>query len=143
DHVRRQLFLFLQAEDGIRDRNVTGVQTCALPISKTQPVERSRVISFIPMFVASVAFWALFQQQFTVLAIYSDQRLDRTLGGWEMPAKWVQFINQLFIIIFDAVFATQWSKLGDRKPSMTHKLVLTIICYGDVSLVLLMLSGST
>src|SRR5699024_559278 len=24
---------FLQAEDGIRDRNVTGVQTCALPIS--------------------------------------------------------------------------------------------------------------
>src|SRR5699024_11697020 len=27
------LFLFFfQAEDGIRDRNVTGVQTCALPI---------------------------------------------------------------------------------------------------------------
>src|SRR5699024_11703211 len=25
--------LFFQAEDGIRDRNVTGVQTCALPIS--------------------------------------------------------------------------------------------------------------
>src|SRR5207249_6495339 len=27
------LFFFFQAEDGIRDRNVTGVQTCALPIS--------------------------------------------------------------------------------------------------------------
>src|SRR5699024_11339014 len=27
------LILFFQAEDGIRDRNVTGVQTCALPIS--------------------------------------------------------------------------------------------------------------
>src|SRR5699024_12001122 len=26
-------FFFCQAEDGIRDRNVTGVQTCALPIS--------------------------------------------------------------------------------------------------------------
>src|SRR5699024_12098034 len=26
---------FFQAEDGIRDRNVTGVQTCALPISLT------------------------------------------------------------------------------------------------------------
>src|SRR5699024_260677 len=25
-------FFFVQAEDGIRDRNVTGVQTCALPI---------------------------------------------------------------------------------------------------------------
>src|SRR5438067_7378181 len=27
------VFFFFQAEDGIRDRNVTGVQTCALPIS--------------------------------------------------------------------------------------------------------------
>src|SRR5207249_9671646 len=30
-----QLYFFFQAEDGIRDRNVTGVQTCALPISGT------------------------------------------------------------------------------------------------------------
>src|SRR5207248_5881934 len=28
-------FFFFQAEDGIRDRTVTGVQTCALPISRT------------------------------------------------------------------------------------------------------------
>src|SRR5437667_8100879 len=27
-----ELFFFFQAEDGIRDRDVTGVQTCALPI---------------------------------------------------------------------------------------------------------------
>src|SRR5207249_5479516 len=30
-------FFFFQAEDGIRDRNVTGVQTCALPISRRRP----------------------------------------------------------------------------------------------------------
>src|SRR5699024_11403769 len=29
------VFFFFQAEDGIRDRNVTGVQTCALPIFDT------------------------------------------------------------------------------------------------------------
>src|SRR5205823_11575191 len=28
-------FFFFQAEDGIRDKLVTGVQTCALPISST------------------------------------------------------------------------------------------------------------
>src|SRR5699024_2394206 len=28
-----RFLFFFQAEDGIRDRNVTGVQTCALPIS--------------------------------------------------------------------------------------------------------------
>ena len=30
-------FFFFQAEDGIRDRLVTGVQTCALPISSNLP----------------------------------------------------------------------------------------------------------
>src|SRR5699024_11795933 len=30
--VDLRVCLFFQAEDGIRDRNVTGVQTCALPI---------------------------------------------------------------------------------------------------------------
>src|SRR5699024_11468323 len=30
--LRSVRFFFFQAEDGIRDRNVTGVQTCALPI---------------------------------------------------------------------------------------------------------------
>src|SRR5258707_15810155 len=30
-----ELFFFFQAEDGIRDIGVTGVQTCALPISVT------------------------------------------------------------------------------------------------------------
>src|SRR2546425_1807305 len=29
----RVVFFFFQAEDGIRDKLVTGVQTCALPIS--------------------------------------------------------------------------------------------------------------
>src|SRR2546430_8941565 len=34
--ITAQRFLFFQAEDGIRDLTVTGVQTCALPISHTQ-----------------------------------------------------------------------------------------------------------
>ena len=29
-------FFFFQAEDGIRDTSVTGVQTCALPISQRE-----------------------------------------------------------------------------------------------------------
>src|SRR3712207_3796848 len=36
---RYECFFFFQAEDGIRDIGVTGVQTCALPISKFLGVE--------------------------------------------------------------------------------------------------------
>src|SRR5437773_5977470 len=35
-------FFFFQAEDGIRDRDVTGVQTCALPISQLEKLIRKR-----------------------------------------------------------------------------------------------------
>src|SRR3712207_7151343 len=35
-HNMQNLFLFFQAEDGIRDIGVTGVQTCALPIYATK-----------------------------------------------------------------------------------------------------------
>src|SRR2546430_8300995 len=33
--IMPRIFFFFQAEDGIRDLTVTGVQTCALPISYT------------------------------------------------------------------------------------------------------------
>src|SRR2546427_6958865 len=36
--VARIVFFFFQAEDGIRDLTVTGVQTCALPISLVRPL---------------------------------------------------------------------------------------------------------
>src|SRR5439155_11940415 len=36
------LFFFFQAEDGIRDGHVTGVQTCALPISSRARISAMR-----------------------------------------------------------------------------------------------------
>src|SRR2546426_7508159 len=36
----RGMFFFFQAEDGIRDYKVTGVQTCALPISHARRARR-------------------------------------------------------------------------------------------------------
>src|SRR5699024_12061105 len=48
DHrVTIYIVFFFQAEDGIRDRNVTGVQTCALPISLHKPADvRQFALSF-------------------------------------------------------------------------------------------------
>src|SRR5207302_7055975 len=39
-------FFFFQAEDGIRDFHVTGVQTCALPISASFLIQSSLTPSF-------------------------------------------------------------------------------------------------
>src|SRR6476620_10656558 len=39
-------FFFFQAEDGIRDIGVTGVQTCALPIASGPQAKRTSAIQF-------------------------------------------------------------------------------------------------
>ena len=42
-HQARRACFFFQAEDGIRDIGVTGVQTCALPISVSTPDIKSAI----------------------------------------------------------------------------------------------------
>ncbi|GAA1029319.1 hypothetical protein GCM10009557_17430 [Virgisporangium ochraceum] len=104
-------------------------------------VERQRVVAFIPLFVASAAFWSLYQQQFTVVTIYSDTRLDRDLFGWEMPVSWVQSINPVFIIVLAGVFAALWTRLGDRQPSTPVKFAAGTITMGVAFLLFLPLAG--
>src|SRR3989441_6540523 len=40
------MFFFFQAEDGIRDKLVTGVQTCALPISFLDGIQQWAVVGY-------------------------------------------------------------------------------------------------
>src|SRR5262249_56240181 len=47
------VFFFFQGEDGIRDWSVTGVQTCALPIS----LERLDIVEFVPNVIRAARFF--------------------------------------------------------------------------------------
>ncbi|MFL6124758.1 peptide MFS transporter [Actinophytocola sp.] len=106
-------------------------------------VERSRVTSFIPLFVASFVFFSLYQQQFTVVVIYADQRLDRTIFGWDMPIPWVNSINPVFIILLAGAFAALWTKLGPRQPSSPLKFALGTAIMGVAFLAFLPWSGGS
>src|SRR6266487_2403974 len=64
------LFFFFQAEDGIRDGRVTGVQTCALPISDLRE-DAHRLTNRIRALLAT--YWPAFERAF-------GDRLD-TIGG--------------------------------------------------------------
>ena len=52
-----------------------------LTSSKVAAIERTRVRAFIPLFIANAVFWSLFQQIFTVLAVYSDERMNWPIFG--------------------------------------------------------------
>jgi POT family proton-dependent oligopeptide transporter len=108
---------------------------------KIDTVERGRVWAFVPMFLASTAFWSLYQQQFTVVTIYSDKRLDRDLFGWEMPVSWVQSINPVYIIVLAPLFAALWTRLGSRQPSTPMKFALGTAIMGVAFLLFVPMAG--
>jgi proton-dependent oligopeptide transporter, POT family len=109
--------------------------------SKINQVERHRVTAFIPVFIASFAFFALFQQIFTVIAIYAQQRVDLHIGGFSIPPAWFQSIDPIGILIFAPIFAALWTKLGDRQPSTPTKFSLGLALMGVCFLLFLPMSG--
>ena len=103
--------------------------------------EKGRLVGFIPMFISGVLFFGIFQQQFTVMTIYADERLNRNFFGWEIPPSLVQSINPIFIILFSAVFATIWTKLGERQWSTPVKFGIANIIIGASLFFFLPFSG--
>ncbi len=96
----------------------------------TTPLEKSRLVGYIPLLIGGIAFFAIFQSQFTILAVYSDQRLDRNFFGIELQPGQVQSFNPIFIIIFSGVFAAMWTKLGKRQWSSPVKFGVANIIIG-------------
>src|SRR5699024_12218027 len=89
-------FFFFQAEDGIRDRNVTGVQTCALPIlpAHHRPKRRQssqRVCGFF-LSETDVLFRYLHQKHLYLLCFYCTmlfRRSEERRVGKECRCGWV------------------------------------------------------
>src|SRR2546425_7466252 len=68
-------FFFFQAEDGIRDKLVTGVQTCALPISRFAQETRYSI-------------WSTLSQPV-------DSRTDALRAQWNAPARSEEHTSEL------------------------------------------------
>src|SRR5258707_11063983 len=56
-------FFFFQAEDGIRDIGVTGVQTCALPISKNSNTAEYVVVACLFAGLAGALAYGMYISQ--------------------------------------------------------------------------------
>src|SRR5258705_360798 len=55
---------------------------------------------------------------------------DRHIGGWEMPASWLQSVNAIFIILLAPVFSWLWLWLKERQPSAPLKFAFGLIFLG-------------
>jgi POT family proton-dependent oligopeptide transporter len=114
-----------------------------LTSSKVVPIERTRLRAFIPLFLANAVFWSLFQQIFTVLAVYSDERMNWSLFGWTAPSSWIGSIEPIWIILLSPLFAIMWTRLGGRAPTTPRKFAYGVIGMGVAFLLFLPMSGTT
>ncbi|PKG25619.1 peptide MFS transporter [Niallia nealsonii] len=105
---------------------------------KTTAVERSRLLAYIPLFLASVMFWAIQEQGSTILANYADKRTQLEIAGFSISPAFFQSLNPMFIIIFAPTFAWIWVKLGDRQPSIPKKFSIGLLFAGLSFLVILL-----
>jgi proton-dependent oligopeptide transporter, POT family len=104
---------------------------------KTTVVERSRILAYIPLFIASVMFWSIQEQGSTILGLYADERTQLDFAGITISPAWFQSLNPLFIIVFAPVFAWFWVKLGKRQPSIPQKFSIGLLFAGLSFLVIL------
>ena len=114
-----------------------------LTSSKVAPIERTRLRGFIPLFIANAVFWSLFQQIFTVLAIYSDERMNWSIFGWTAPSNWIGSIEPVWIIALSPLFAIMWTRLGERAPTTPRKFAYGVIGMGIAFLLFLPMAGTT
>ncbi|MFE6798228.1 peptide MFS transporter [Paenibacillus chitinolyticus] len=105
---------------------------------KTTAVERSRLVAYIPLFIAAIMFWAIQEQGSTILANYADKRTQLDFMGLNISPAWFQSLNPLFIIIFAPIFAWLWMRLGNRQPTIPKKFSLGLLFAGLSFLVILL-----
>src|SRR5260370_34908014 len=85
------LFFFFQAEDGIRDSSVTGVQTCALPICWS--------LLIAALALVALKLWLAAAQPAVAHANASfDARLDLALAEQVLKGNWLGPYSQFTLL---------------------------------------------
>jgi len=84
---------------------------------KVTAPEKTRLRAYIPLFVAAMLFWMIFEQAASTLAEFAADDTDRVIGALHVSPVFYQSLNPAFIIVLAPVFAWIWMKLDDRPPT--------------------------
>lgn len=101
-----------------------------MPLSK---IEKDRIIVLLISFLIVVVFWGAFEQAGGLMNLYTDAKVDRTIGlSWlaEIPAAVFQSLNAGYIIIFGTIVGSFWiliKKKGKEASSLYKMAIGTII----------------
>jgi POT family proton-dependent oligopeptide transporter len=136
-----QLFGVVDLTTAVGVASASGVIIVALSLSYfgymfvaggLDPVEKKRLGVIVILFFFSAIFWSGFEQAGSSLNLFARDLTDRVVGGWEMPASWLQSVNSIFIIALAPVFAWFWVWSSRRRiePSSPAKFAFGLVFLG-------------
>lgn len=102
------------------------------PLTK---IEKDRVVVLLISFLIIIVFWGAFEQAGGLMNLYTDLKVDRTIGLsflQEIPAAVFQGLNSAYIILFGTLvggFWVWWKKKG-RPASAIFKMAVGTIIMG-------------
>ncbi|WP_328322077.1 oligopeptide:H+ symporter [Kribbella sp. NBC_00382] len=106
-----------------------------------EPDERRRVRAYIPLFIAAMLFFMVFEQAATTLTTFAADRTRLEVLGISITPEFFQSVNPFSIIVLAPVFAVIWIKLGDRGPSIGQKFA-TGLLFAGISFAVMSLASS-
>ena len=105
-----------------------------------QESERRHVRAFLLLFVSTVIYFALASQAGSTITEFSQDWIDRDVGGFTIPTSWLLSLNPLLVVLLAPLSAGLWIRLGDRAPSTPTKVALALAGIG-VSFLIIAIPG--
>jgi len=75
------------------------------PLTK---IEIDRIIVLLLSFIIIIVFWGGFEQASGLLNLYTQEKIDRVVMGFEIPTGIFQGVNSFFILLFGLPVASYW-----------------------------------
>jgi POT family proton-dependent oligopeptide transporter len=100
-------------------------------ISRLKGEDKDRVVTLIIVCLATVMFWAIYEQQGNTLQLWADEKTDWNFFGWTMPSTWFQSFNPAMIFMFAPLLDMYWNmraQKGHTSSSIRKMGIGSILC---------------
>jgi len=97
---------------------------------KVETHEKRRLLAYIPLFVAAMLFFMLFEQASTTLTTFAADRTELQVFGAHISPEFFQSVNPFAIILLTPVFAALWLRRGERSPHLGGKFAIGLAFAG-------------
>jgi len=124
------LFLFPEESDFILiGASIVIIGSILFFLFKERQEARRKLIACLILILISVGFWAIYNQTFTSLVLFSDRNLAKNFLGMTLNAEASLFFNPFFIILLSPFMSWFWIYLEGKEmnPSTPIKFTLGIL----------------